>query len=97
MTLTCDCPGWGDKYQCRDGIAWDADGNKYQAHPPGEHCRCFGDCCTAGNGYNDACRCSVVTVPVTGTWLVRNGVVEQGHFDSFGRWCADDDCEITHG
>lgn len=40
---------------------------------------------------------ATVPVPDTGTYLVRNGVVEQGHFDSFGRWCADDDCEITHG
>lgn len=69
MKRYCKCRGWSDKYQCRDGISWKADGEQYQAHPPGEWCRCLDEeCCP-----DDLCRCAVQVSPV-GTWLVIDGV-----------------------
>lgn len=44
MKRYCKCVGWSEKYQCRDGIARNADGEQYQAHPSGRVCRCTGDC-----------------------------------------------------
>lgn len=65
----CKCPGWIN-FHCRDGIAWDAEGVRYQSQPPGKHCRCLDECCNTGwyaddgDGYvdfmpeNDTCTCA---------------------------------------
>lgn len=72
MKTPCNCRGWSDKYHCRDGISWLADGTEYQAHPPGEHCRCYDDECCA----DELCRCAVQVSPV-GTYLVIDGEVRR--------------------
>jgi hypothetical protein len=73
MSRYCKCVGWSEKYQCRDGISWNGDGEEFQAHPPGERCRCSDDCCWVN------CQCTVQEVPPVGTFLVVDGVVTQVH------------------
>jgi hypothetical protein len=71
MSRYCKCVGWSEKYQCRDGISWNGDGEEFQAHPPGKRCRCADDCCW------DHCQCAVQEVPPIGTFLVIDGVVKR--------------------